>query len=76
MRLSKRFALSNLLLLMLVVASICGFAQWRRLRLKAEIVEINKLGNVMLTMPSNYMLQTPSRYKTRTFTTLSLEGDF
>lgn len=37
MRVPKRFALSTLLLLMLVVASIFGFAQWRRQWLIDEV---------------------------------------
>ncbi len=41
MRLPKRFALSTLLLLMLVVASVFGYAQWRRQWLIAEVASLN-----------------------------------
>ena len=37
MRIPKRFTLSTLLVVMLVVASVFGYAQWRRLWLKSEV---------------------------------------
>ena len=40
MKLPRRFALSTLLLVMLLVALVCGYAQWRRLRLKAEVAAL------------------------------------
>lgn len=43
MKLPKRFALSTLLLLMLVVALVFGYAQWRRQWLLAEIRQLNAL---------------------------------
>lgn len=42
MKIPKRFALSTLLLLMLVVASVFGYAQWRKQRLQSRLAEINK----------------------------------
>jgi hypothetical protein len=48
MRLPKRFALSTLLLLMLVVASVFGYAQWRRQWLKAEIEKLNRESDPLL----------------------------
>jgi hypothetical protein len=68
MTLPKRFSLLTLLLGMLLVSLVFGYAQWRQLRLKADLAKLNKLGDIMLTMPN--------RCQTRTFTTLVLEGDF
>lgn len=48
MTLPKRFALSTLLLLMLVVASVFGYAQWRRQWLKAEIGKLNRASDPLL----------------------------
>ena len=69
MKLPKRFALSTLLLLMLVVAVVFGYAQWRRLSLTAEVAELNELGEIVLAMPN-------SSTKTRTFSTLLTKGEF
>jgi hypothetical protein len=47
MKLSKRFALSTLLLLMLVVAVVFGYAQWRRQWLLSEVKKLNSIGVVV-----------------------------
>ena len=44
MAIPKRFALSTLLLLMLIVASIFGFAQWRRQSLISEANDLREMG--------------------------------
>jgi hypothetical protein len=40
----KRFALSTLLLVMFLVSLVCGFIQWRRLRLIDEVEKLNAIG--------------------------------
>src|SRR5690242_6456129 len=40
MKLPQRFSLSALLLATLFVALACGYAQWRRQRLKAEVAAL------------------------------------
>lgn len=50
MKLPKRFALSTLLLLMLFVASIFGFAQWRRQWLKSAVADFNRAHGTDLVM--------------------------
>ena len=47
MKLPKRFALSTLLLVMLFVSLVFGYAQWRRLRVIREIESLNEIGNHM-----------------------------
>ena len=50
MRLPKRFALSTLLLVMLLVSLVCGFIQWRRMRLIREVKELTVIGNENLSI--------------------------
>ena len=69
MNLPKRYSLSKLLLLMLIVASVFGYAQWRIIWLKSEVTELNKVGDVTLTMPN-------SRFASRTTSTLVLTKGF
>ena len=45
MKLPKRFALSTVLLVMLVIALFLGFVQWRRLRLIQEVKELTFIEN-------------------------------
>lgn len=47
MKLPKRFALSTLLLLMLMVAAVFGYAQWRRQWLLSEVKALNMNGGVL-----------------------------
>jgi hypothetical protein len=70
MKLPKRFALSTLMLAMLVAAVVFGCAQWRRLRLFAEIAELNQQGSVTFQPPNHHGI------RVRTFNELRLEGDF
>lgn len=44
MRVPKRFSLSTMLLLMLVVASVFGYLQWRRQWIVAEVSSLRELG--------------------------------
>ena len=48
MKFPKRFALSTLLLLMLVVALVFGYAQWRRQYFIAEVKALNAMGARMM----------------------------
>ena len=41
MKMPKQFALSTLLLVMLLVSLVFGYAQWRKQRLHANVVELN-----------------------------------
>lgn len=59
MKIPKRFALSTLLLLMLAVASIFGFAQWRRLWLIREVKELNVIGDVTFAEPASWRRLVP-----------------
>jgi len=43
MKLPKRFALSTLLLAMLAVAAVLGYAQWRRQRIIADVKWLNEM---------------------------------
>ncbi len=47
MKIPKRFALSTLLLLMLAVASVFGYAQWRKQWLLSEVKTLNMSGCVL-----------------------------
>lgn len=69
MTIPKRFALRTLLLLMLVVAAVFGYAQWRSLWLKSQVAELNKVGEAALTMPN-------SGFASRTTSTLVLTKGF
>jgi hypothetical protein len=44
MRIPKRFALSTLMLAMLAVAMVFGYAQWRRLKLVSQVRSLNESG--------------------------------
>jgi hypothetical protein len=44
MKIPKRFALSTLLLLMLVAALVFGYAQWRRQKLEQEVRQLKAQG--------------------------------
>lgn len=70
MKLPQRFALSTLMLVMLLVSLVFGYAQWRRLRLIAEIAELNKQGGVTFQPPNHHGI------RVRTFNELSLEDGF
>lgn len=48
MKVPKRFTLSTLMLLMLVVALVFGYAQWRRQCLIAEVKSLNAMGGRMI----------------------------
>lgn len=65
----KRFALSTLLLLMLVVAVMFGYAQWRRLGLIAEVERLNEIGAVPVQ-------QLNTRLNARSMTELHVKGGF
>lgn len=54
MKLPNRFSLSTLLLLMLVVASVFGYAQWRRLSLIKEVNELNAIGDATFEDPPSW----------------------
>lgn len=43
MRIPKRFALSTLMLLMLLVSLVLGYAQWRRQRIIADVKWLNEM---------------------------------
>lgn len=61
MKLPKRFALSTLLLSMFVVASIFGFAQWRRQALIAEVESLRDAGVEWLVVDGNLFWPTVSK---------------
>lgn len=69
MKLPKRFDLRTLLLLMLVVASAFGYAQWRRQCLIAEVERLNEIGAVPVQ-------QLNTRLNSRTLTQLHVQGGF
>jgi hypothetical protein len=60
MTIPKRFALSTLLLLMLVVASIFGFAQYRRQWLKSEAAKLNEEDITLIDVTEHWFWPTPS----------------
>lgn len=57
-RIPKRFALSTLLLLMLVVALVFGYAQWRKQWIISEIEKLRAEGVVYLTMRDGWLQPT------------------
>lgn len=54
MKFPKRFALSTLLLLMVVVAAVFGYAQWRRQWLIREIDRLKSAGVEMAGLNDNW----------------------
>ena len=54
MKLSKRFALSTLLLLMLVVALVFGYAQWRKQRLLSRLAELRDEERVQVQVSDDW----------------------
>ena len=54
MKLPKRFALSSLLMVMLVVASVFGYAQWRRQSLISEANDLREKGVVGITVNDSW----------------------
>lgn len=54
MKLPKRFALSTLLLVMLLVSLVFGYAQWRRQWLIAEVDRLKSEGVEMAELSSNW----------------------
>ena len=69
MELPRRFALSTLLLLMLVVASVFGYAQWRRQWLKSEVQRF-KFENVeALEFSDHWFWPTTTKFALVTWTT-------
>ncbi len=60
MRFPKRYGLSTLLLMMLFVASIFGYAQWRRQWLKAEVVRLQQSGAWAVALKDDWFWPTVS----------------
>lgn len=61
MKLPKRFALSTLLVLVLIVASVFGFAQWRRQGLVAEVAQLQQRDVSGLVLSDGWFWPTVSR---------------
>jgi hypothetical protein len=74
MLLPKRFALSTLLLLILAVASVFGYAQWRRQWLKAEVVRLQKMGAWAVALKDAWFWPTVSEGGVAVFFKLESDG--
>lgn len=55
MKFPKRFGLSTLLLLMLVIAAVLGLVTWRANRIRSEVTRINNEGIGHLTLADGWL---------------------
>ena len=69
MRLPKRIGLSTMLLGTFLVSLVCGFVQWRRLRLIEEVKRLNAIGSATFPIAEN-------TYQVHTFDAIQLRGEW
>lgn len=60
MKVPKRFALSTMLLVMLLVSLVFGYAQWRKHWLKQEIKELKRTGTCVFRFSDSWFWPTVS----------------
>lgn len=76
MKLPKRFALSTLMLMMLLVSLVFGYAQWRRQWLKAEVAHLNDANGTNLEVSDGMFWPTVEQRNVTLAFTKSIHGDF
>jgi hypothetical protein len=76
MKFPKRFALSTLLLMMLVVAAVFGYAQWRRQWLTKRIASLERHWRDEVTLSDNWLWPTVSCDFVDVFVDARLDGSF
>ena len=72
----KRLSLSTLLLLMLAVAAVFGYAQWRRQWLKAEVADLNDAIRTNLEVRDGMFWPAVGQRNVTLAFTKSIHGDF
>jgi len=76
MTVPKRFSLSTLLLLMLAVAAVFGYAQWRRQWLRAEVADLNDAIRTNLEVRDGMFWPAVGQRNVTLAFTKSIHGDF